>query len=377
MLNLHKSTANLINTKEISSQVRKALRVLFPDSNAAGDYDIVVRHSGLLLIPRIGGSVAINSDFYFKILAVLEVALWPTVQLQHPLAMLLQSLPSREWNRSRAFYYPWLIGASKRLVTTEKEEITYTEKTGQFKLMSNISIPLGQHMIVSGQTGSGKSYLLRQLLAVFNKLGSVILVDPKLSDAARWSRGKNVELIKPRLDSESTGSSIGSDLLDAVNERLNRLEATMYNRQNQLYQQSEISSNYRLLNVKPIFLVIDELASLTIGANRQAKADFFDHLTRLSLLARESGIVIVLALQQARSESIPTSIRAQMGVKILLGPIDKDNSTFLFPSLDTVPFLPIAGYGTGIMSIAGSNKYLGVLPIATPTLLGKDGNQNG
>ena len=375
MIGLKRTSQSNLDPNKITNQVRKSLRVLFPDSNSAGDYDVLVRQTGLLIAPRIGSSVAMTSDFYYKMLAVLEVALWPAVQLQHPLVMQLKSLPNEDWNKSRGFFFPWLVGASKRLRTTEQEEILYARQKGKFKLMSNIEIPLSQHMTINGQTGSGKSYLLEQLLSVFDAVGKVILIDGKLSDGARWAQNhENVELIKPHIDDGSTGSSIGSDLLEAVNDRLNQLEATMYSRQEKLFNQDKISVDYKALNVEPIFLVIDELAALTIGASRQSKQDFFDHLTRLSLLARESGIVLVLSLQQARNDALPTAVRAQMGIKILLGSLDKDNTQFLFPSLDTVPFLPEDGPGKGIISIAGSRKYKGVLPIATPTIKGSDSN---
>lgn len=375
LISFHKQPKQVVSfdVDKLIDQVRKSLRVLFPDSNSAGDYDIQVLTSGLLIAPRIGSSVAITSDFYFKILSVLEVALWPSIQLQHPLTMQLQGIHSTSWSRSRAFYYPFLIGASQRLRISEEEEINYARETGKFCLMSNVEIPLDRHIIISGQSGSGKSYLLRQLLSVFANYGSVILVDGKLSDGARWARDKpNVELIKPSLTKGATGSSISADLLDAVNDRMDRLEATMYSRQECLYHQKKISGDYRLLGVKPIFFVIDELAALVIGASRQAKTDFFDHLTRLSLLAREAGIIIVLSLQQARNDAVPTLVRSQMAIKILLGPLDKDNSQFLFPNLGEVPFLPVSGRGTGIMSIANSRQFLGILPIATPTIMGDD-----
>ena len=364
-----------LDEDSVKMQVRKSLRVLFPDSNSAGDFDIVVRNAGLLIAPRIGSSVAITSDFYFKMLSILEVALWPAVQLQHPLVMQLKALPGEEWSRSRAFFFPWLIGASQRIKTTENTLVANAEQQHEFPLMSNIALPLTQHCIITGQTGSGKSYFLRQLLNVYLSVGEeVILIDPKLSDGARWAikQHGNVELIKPTLVAGSTGSSIGGDLLEEVNDRLDRLEAVMYQRQDRLFEANQISADYRSLNLKPIFLVIDELSALTIGADKKSKQAFFDHLTRLSLLARESGIVICLSLQQARATALPVEVRAQMGVKILLGPADKDNSMFLFPDLDKVPFLPVSGPGTGIVSIAGSRKYKGILPIATPTIIEGD-----
>lgn len=370
MIKLKKSSQTGLDAGKITAQVRKSLRVLFPDSNSAGDFEVKIQRAGLLLAPRIGSSVAITSDLYFQMLSVLEVALWPAVQLQHPLVMQLKPLEGQELDRSRAFFFPWLVGASQRLKVSEAQEIEYARKKNCFHLMSNIDLPITQHMIVTGQTGSGKSYLLRQLLSVFSGLGKVILVDPKLSDGARWARqNPGVELIKPALEDGSTGSLISGALLESVNDRLDRLEAVMYARQEKLYQQAEISADFHQINAKPIYLVIDELTALTLGAGKKSKDDFFAHLTRLSLLARESGIVIVLALQQARADALPTAVRAQMGVKILLGPVDKDQTQYLFPDLTDVPFLPVTGPGTGICSIAGSRRFTGILPIATPTLL--------
>lgn len=66
MIGLKRTSQSNLDPNKITNQVRKSLRVLFPDSNSAGDYDVLVRQTGLLIAPRIGSSVAMTSDFYYK-----------------------------------------------------------------------------------------------------------------------------------------------------------------------------------------------------------------------------------------------------------------------------------------------------------------------
>lgn len=361
-----------LDKKKVIEQVKKSIAILFPNSNSSSDFDVKVKENGLLIVPRIGSAVAVTSEFYFKILEILEVSLWPMVQMQHPLTMKLVHVNGADWRKARAFFYPWMIGASERLVISSDDLIRRSQQENVFPLMSNIELPLNQHLILTGQTGSGKSYMLRQILDVISANSEkVILVDGKLSDGSRYAKLKNtnnIKVILPKLDEDSTGGSIGNELLDSVNDELDDLENIMYQRQRKLYDSGLISCDYSDVGLKPIYLVIDELGALTIGVDKKGKDTFFDHLIRLALLARESGIVMILCLQQARNDELPTVVRSQMGTKILLGSADRDNAQFLFPNLDKIPFLPAEGKGTGIMSVAGSRKLKGIIPIATPTI---------
>lgn len=77
------------------------------------------------------------------------------------------------------------------------------------------------------------------------------------------------------------------------------------------------------------------------------------------MLGRESGIYLILAMQSARAEYLPTLVRDSLSLRIQLGRINSENTRFLFPELDEMPMIPLGGKGTGIISIAGDEHYAG------------------
>lgn len=138
-----------------------------------------------------------------------------------------------------------------------------------------------------------------------------------------------------------------------------------------LYKQSKVSANFEDVGLKPIFLFIDEAAALLTGANRQIKQDYLDTLTRLAVLGREAGLFLVMAMQSARAEYIPTLVRDSISLRIQLGRLNSENTRFLFPELNDMPMIPMGGNGSGIVSIAGNNVIAGIEPISMPTIIDK------
>lgn len=104
------------------------------------------------------------------------------------------------------------------------------------------------------------------------------------------------------------------------------------------------------------------------GASKQVKIDFQDTLTRLTILGREAGVYLVLSMQSARAEYIPTIVRDSISLRVQLGRINSENARFLFPELSEIPIVPMGGKGSGIVSIAGDTSFSGVEPVLTPTI---------
>lgn len=46
------------------------------------------------------------------------------------------------------------------------------------------------HAIITGVSGSGKSYAMQTLYSVCNEIGKVIVIDPKVSNLARLTKSK-------------------------------------------------------------------------------------------------------------------------------------------------------------------------------------------
>ena len=193
---------------------------------------------------------------------------------------------------------------------------------------------------------------------------------PKGSDLARLAKQNNAQVVVPPFLAEELSTGISGKFLKDVVDTLKRTESEMYDRQGQLYRTtSKISTDYRELGLKPIFVFIDEVAALMTGASKQVKADFQETLTRLIVLGREAGVYLILSMQSARAEYLPTIVRDSISFRVQLGRINSENTRFLFPELSEMPMVPLGGKGSGIMSIAGDPRYAGIEPLLTPTVL--------
>ena len=93
---------------------------------------------------------------------------------------------------ARAFYYPWKEGVPKRLQGTISDILSNYNLSEEIPIMKDLVIKRGGAFsgILTGESGSGKSYALRYLLECYYRVpgAKVILIDPKKSDGARWAR---------------------------------------------------------------------------------------------------------------------------------------------------------------------------------------------
>lgn len=340
-----------------------------PDQN--NEFELKVTSNAIYFIPIMPTTYVVDEAFYNKIFNILNVALTPTVTLIRPLSMQIKILPKNEPAKQRALYYPMHLGRSKRLICTTEELISIYYQTHSIPLMDRISWnPVkSPHAIITGVSGSGKSYAMQTLFSVCSKIGNTIVIDPKTSNLARLTKTVSAsKVIIPDFDA-SRQQGIGGRYLTTVVNELKTLETAMYKRQAMLYKQDQVSASFETIGLKPLFLFIDEAAALLTGANRQIKQDYLDTLTRLAVLGREAGLFLVMAMQSARAEYIPTLVRDSISLRIQLGRINSENTKFLFPELSDMPMIPLGGNGSGIVSIAGNNVTAGIEPISMPTII--------
>ncbi len=344
-----------------------------PDQN--NEFELKVTPNAIYFIPIMPTTYIIDESFYNKIYNILNVALTPTVTLIRPLSMQIKILPENEPSKQRALYFPMHPGRSKRLVCTISNLVNMYYQTHAIPLMDRISWdPVkSPHCIISGVSGSGKSFSMQTIYRLCSKLGfDCIIIDPKISDLARLSRKLPAKkVITPDFE-KSSQQGIGGRYLTTVVNELKSIENEMYRRQALLYKQPKVSANFEDIGLKPIFLFIDEAAALLTGANRQIKQDYIDTLTRLAILGRESGLQLIISVQAARADYIPTMVRDSMSLRIQLGRLNSENTRFLFPELSDMPMIPLGGNGSGIVSIAGNNVTAGIEPISMPTIIDND-----
>lgn len=347
---------------------------LFSNNQQNSEYDLKLTKEGFIFIPNYPTTFVLNETFYNKLFSILNLALTPEYTLIKPLTMQVITFNDASIANARGVLIPARKGKPKRLQGSLKELINQSEQNNSIPIMDivNWDFVKSPHAVITGVSGSGKSYFLKYLFSICSNIGEVIAIDPKASDLARLAKkNKTEDIILPEfIDTNDGQCGISGKFLQNVVTTLKQLESEMYARQSKIYNSStKTSTDYRELGLKPMFIFIDEVAALMTGANKQVKQDFQDSLTRLIVLGRESGIYLILSMQSARAEFLPTLVRDSISLRMKLGRINSENTRFLFPELNEIPMVPLGGKGSGILSIAGDINNIGIEPVLTPTIL--------
>ena len=362
----------------LTSALRSALHL---QTGTGGDYEVRCRYKdwvdaqgekhtpGVIVIPHFPVDQPIDFAFYTSIYKTLSVSAFPFYTVIKPSGLQLLELPDQPYETARGLYFPWLKGTPKRLVypTFEKYAESYVlrlkTKSMTIPLMGNFNLDFEHttHVAIAGQSGSGKSYLVRYFLPYLVTMGKLVLVDPKADDLVLWAKSSAARTLFTKTGTPQVafpklvGAKPGAFMVE-VGEILAKIEQEMMQRE----------LTYMNTGKRPfghIFIVIDELLALTQGASKQDKENFFSHLSSLALLGRSAKIHLVLISQRFSAEAMPTGIRDQLQAVFQLGPITKSNTQFLFPDYDSEGVIPPRGQGTGICQVQGD-----IIPYPRPFL---------
>ena len=187
------------------------------------------------------------------------------------------------------------------------------------------------HAVISGVTGSGKTMLIEYLIAnAKNANWDIRVLDPKQSDLARI---------------KDTGQIAVADEKDEMLSLLHESVKEMQHVQKQYKEDPAV-------DLVPHLIVVDELAALKAMLDRKEQQQLLNDLKQIALLGRQAKFHLVIGVQQANANNIPTEIREQMGIKILLGNSTNEERKFLFTEcqVDTL----IKNVGQGLISINNS-----------------------
>lgn len=177
------------------------------------------------------------------------------------------------------------------------------------------------HFLISGASGSGKSYFANQLvIQAIIKGYEVVILDPKRS----YGLYRNFTDYVYELD-------------DIV-EKMTSVESQMAQRMQQL--QPELDKNPNVLAVdvgfKPMLVVIEEYISLISSLDKKQKEEVERIVKNLSVLARQSNIHIMIVMQAAGTENINATTRSNL-TKILLGNAQSNILTATFGTGIDIP----------------------------------------
>ena len=170
------------------------------------------------------------------------------------------------------------------------------------------------HFLVSGSSGSGKSYFVNEIvIQAIIKGWEIVVVDLK----------RSYGLFKDFIDYVYE--------IDDIVDKLSSIEAEMMNRMECL--QVELDKNPRALAVdigfKPKLVIVEEYISLQASLDKKKKEELERIVKNISVLARQSNIHLMIVLQSAGTENIQSTTRSNL-TKVLMGNAQSNilNATF-------------------------------------------------
>lgn len=240
------------------------------------------------------------------------------------------------------------------LVKAERLTITKEEIKGERP--SNIILDANKtwdfskipHALISGATGSGKTYMVFYLLLEFAQRGAdIYLLDPKRSDL--YSLQSSIPNGSNKV--ASTPNTIAK-VLRETNEVMNfRYKKVLGQPEN------DVGLNYKDFGLRPIVIFFDEVAA-AMEEDKKIGKEIDAYLKQLILKGRQAGVFIILSTQKPNAEAISTVIRDQVGLRIALGQLSK--SGYRMALGDEWEELPSGetGVGKGFIFIEGKGWIL-------------------
>lgn len=170
------------------------------------------------------------------------------------------------------------------------------------------------HILLSGGSGSGKSYLANELViqAIFKQY-EVVILDIK----------RSYGLYKDHAEYYYETDTILQKIRNIENEMSERMEKL----------QPELDKNPHVLAVdigyRPKLIVIEEYISLLSSMDKKQKEEMERIVKNISVLARQSNIHMLMVMQSAGTENINSTTRSNM-TKVLMGRAQSNilNATF-------------------------------------------------
>lgn len=186
-------------------------------------------------------------------------------------------------------------------------------------LMEPIIVDMNKfpHMLIGGDTGTGKSRILLLILTNLIKYCSNVelyLLQVRKNDLGVFQNCSQVK--------------VNSKTLEEVLESLKKIDIECRKREKLIdnikgYYNIEDYNNVAYNKLKYIYVVIEEFSFLNISrgdskAEKQLKSQCLKHIKTIVNVGRASGVFLITALQKPTNDSIPSDIKAQLCTRISL-----------------------------------------------------------
>ncbi len=188
------------------------------------------------------------------------------------------------------------------------------------------------HLLVAGQTGSGKSVMLHSMIVSMLLRAQpsqlrFVLIDPKRVEMKRYDGIPH--LYAPVVYSVREAADVLRKMIREMERRYDRFavaEVSSIDEYNELARMEQEAGSDEYEPLPRVVIVIDELADLMV----QARAEFEHSICRLAQLARATGIHVVIATQRPSVNVVTGTIKANFPARIALRlPAGYDSRTIL------------------------------------------------
>ena len=232
---------------------------------------------------------------------------------------------------------------NKELDSGELKIILGKDIVGRDKFIDIAKMP---HLLIAGQTGSGKSVCVNTLISTLiskksDKEVKFIMVDPKMVELMPYNDIPHL-LVPVIIDPEQAAIA----LKWAVNEMENRYMKLMENGVRNIKGYNSLSFVEKM---PYIVIIIDELADLMMVASGSVE----ESIARIAQKARAVGIHLVVATQRPSTDVITGMIKANLPSRISFALRSQIDSRTI---LDSAGAEKLLGQGDMLLLANGSSK---------------------
>lgn len=193
-------------------------------------------------------------------------------------------------------------------------------------LTKNIIVDMNKfpHVLIGGDTGSGKSRLLLVILTNLIRYSNanIYLLQVRKNDLGVFQNCRQVKRYSKRLDEVR-------DCLVEIDKELQRREKLIDNTRG-IYNIEDYNktAEYKL---KYTYVIIEEFSFLNLSrgddkVDKNLKLQCMKYIKNLVNVGRSSGVFMVTSLQKPTNDSIPSDIKAQLTTRLSLTIKDKATS---------------------------------------------------
>ena len=232
---------------------------------------------------------------------------------------------------------------NKELDNGELRVILGKDIVGRDRLIDIVKMP---HLLIAGQTGSGKSVAVNTLISTLISKKSenevkFIMIDPKMVELMPYNDIPHL-LVPVIIDPQQAAIA----LKWAVNEMENRYRKLMENGVRNIKKYNNLSYVEKM---PYIVIIIDELADLMMVAAGSVE----ESIARIAQKARAVGIHLVVATQRPSTDVITGMIKANLPSRISFALRSQIDSRTI---LDTAGAEKLLGQGDMLLLANGSSK---------------------